>query len=134
MPRGITIYRSEQETVTNPDFAEGFRIVLRADDPLNMPKEIFLFRKELVNPETGAAADSFLGVCSPLDLSRYPANAPDPSRPRPFFRKSEADVIVANQHDAQKFWQSVSQEVQDLIDQLNLMDVLAPAVSVRFGD
>lgn len=102
---------------------KGFRVVIRVEEAVNMPKEIFGFHRVSVDALTGKSQDEFSFVCSPYDLATYPANLPDDSKD-PYFRKDSLDVVLPSVSAAQKFIDAVYEEVGMLVRLLCELDKL----------
>lgn len=70
------------------------RMTVVASDAENLPNEIFLHQKTVVNAALDEAQDEFVSICSPYDLSDYPVNEPNPTQSPQFFRKSTIDILL----------------------------------------
>lgn len=132
--RGITVRRQEQSRVFVPNRGEAFRLVVIAEDAVGMPAEVFAFQKTLVDPYESTTGDEFIFICSPFDLSIYPANEPDLTQWPSFFRKSAIDILLPTQAAAEDAWLAIKEEVAGLVTALNKLDVLRDAETYRVGD
>lgn len=102
---------------------ESFRMVIAAKYGDEIPNEIFLHQRSLVDPLNQAEyTDEFCAVCSAFDLSVYPANNPSPTQSPAFFRKAYVDVYLPSESVAMDFWNTVYGEVQVLVNSLNKLD------------
>jgi len=73
-----------------------FRLRVSVIDTREMPFEIFLHKQIVVDQVTDLRSHSFVSVCGPFELSRYPANAPEeqPTTLPAFYRLSYFDVVL----------------------------------------
>jgi len=101
-----------------------FRVKIVASDAEDMPNEIFGHQRTLVDPDTNEYQDEFCFVCSPFDLSTYPANEPDPTQTPQFFRKDTIDIYVPGIEIAESTISSVQEQVCHLITLLGKLDEL----------
>jgi len=132
--RGINLRRHAQTRLFVANRGDGFRFIVEAYDPLNMPAEIFLFEKRLIDPYTGTTTDRFVGVASPFDLVVFPANTPDDTQIPAYFRKSLIDGILPTQAQADDVWQLIYEEVNGLVEAMNRMEQLQETEDVRCGE
>ena len=103
---------------------EVFRLVCTVSDPIGMPAEIFGHEQTLVDPITGQQQDEFSFVCSPYELSIFPANEPDPTQSPQFFRKSEVDILLPTLLMYADTQQAITDQVTRLLDLLHALDNL----------
>lgn len=134
MSRRIKLTRFEQERNFVPNVGNGFRLVVQASDASLMPNEVFLFQRTLIDPKTATYDEEMIAVCSPVDLSTYPADEPAIGQTPAFFRKSRADLTVPSQLDAEKLWDEIYHEVVRLKSALDAMDILVQRESLWVGD
>ncbi len=134
MARGITLTRSAESIEAIENRGDGFRIQIVASAGLMMPNEVFLFKQNLINPNTGVTGDEFCAVTSPEDLVCFPVDAPKTGQSPPFFRKDTVDVIVGSRKTAQDLWEAVKDRVCELVLALNRKDQLVNIDSHRCGD
>jgi hypothetical protein len=128
--RGIRLRKSAQtQFVIN--HVSGFRFTVEAYEAYDMPNEIFLYLRGLLDPTTGEEADVFSNVCSSPDLEEYPAGAPT-GVPQ-FFRLASVDLVFRSVHEADEAWDLIQREVAVLVETLNKSDVLAVAADVEIG-
>ena len=107
-----------------------FRVQIVASDGENVPNEIFGHQRTLVDPLTSEYQDEFCFVCSPYDLSIYPANEPDPEQFPQFFRKDTIDILVPGIEIAQEVITEVQEQVCHLITLMEKLDELEAAAPV----
>ncbi len=130
--RGIDLTRYQETLEYSSELKKyGSRMRIEASNPLNMPAEIFLFRRTTKDPNTGLAFDEFIQVCSPDDLVTYPVGNPDYNLDFPFFRKSVIDALYPTRQKAEATWEDIQRQVADLIAEMNAMDVLSQTETVR---
>jgi hypothetical protein len=113
---------------------DSFRIRVTASSGVNMPEEIFGHQKTLVDPYTEETQDEFVFVCSPYDLSIYPANVPDEEQSPAFFRKSTVDILVPGIDMAEEVITSISEQVDELVKLLNRLDTLDEQTSTWYSE
>ena len=101
-----------------------FRIQIVASDAENMPNEIFGHQQTLVDPDTLEKQDEFCFICSPFDLSTYPANEPAPTQTPAFFRKDTIDILLPGVEIADEVIAEVNDQVAHLLVTLEKLDVL----------
>lgn len=132
--RGLTLTLYEPAIVPSPTLSgKAFRVRITATEPIMIPTEVFLHRKNTLNPLTGAVSDEFCAIVSPEDLVTYPVGEPNPTDDPPFFRLAEVDAPVASRTVALKLFDEVHEEVCRLIELLNKLDTLVEVQSVRCG-
>jgi len=131
--RGISLRRLEQSRVFVPNRGEAFRLVIVAEDAVQMSEEVFAHQKRLVDPYTGETGDEFVFVCSPFDLTIYPASEPDPTQFPPFFRKAQIDLLLPSTEAAETAWTVIYGEVCELVAAMNRNDRLAEGETIRCG-
>jgi|JI10StandDraft_1071094.scaffolds.fasta_scaffold467061_2 hypothetical protein len=132
-PRGITLQRYE---VLNVDYyyLGAFRLRVEATEALGMDDRVFLYQRGPINPYTNEATDSFVTVCSPVDMEDYPADEPDVRKTYPFFRKAEVELDFRTSAEAEEGWLAIVERVSNLVSSLNTLEDLTPTTSVRIGD
>ena len=106
-----------------------FRITVTASDALNMTNEIFAHKKTLVDPDPLVVQqDEFCFVCSPYDLSFYPADTPTPGQSPPFFRKASFDILLPSVDTFQKVYDEIKAQVDLLIETQRKLDILGTPI------
>lgn len=101
-----------------------FRIRGSIVENVNVPPEVFIHKKTLVNPATGQRLDDFVAVCGPYDLASYPALAPDPEIDPPFFRLASFDILVPGVGVADKVQAAIIEQLTLLTTLMKKMDDL----------
>ena len=114
----------------------GFRLRIDVAETIgDVPGEIFVYRSHPIDPNTGQAPrPDWLSVASFVDLSTYPAGAPDPATDYPFFRLNFIEVDVRSLAIYNQVWLEVQSSVANLINALNLADNLVVAEETWIGD
>lgn len=133
MPKGLTLQRYE---LLNVDYyyLSAFRLRLEVTDALDMDDRVFLFRRSPVNPYTNDVVDTFVTVCSPVDMEDYPPEEPDPAKTYPFFRKAELELDFRTSAEAEEAWLKIVDLLNNLVTSLTRLETLTPTTSVRIGD
>lgn len=104
-------------------WAGAFRMRIEASDPNNTGADpnVFLYRRDPVNPYTGEASDVFFAVASVADLADYPVGEPDPDKPYPFLRLDYIELDFRASSQAKEVWEIVVREVNALLECLGRM-------------
>lgn len=128
MSRGIRIEFLRGQYQAAPEATGGsIRVIARAIEASLMPLEIFLFRNSISNVATGQTRPEYIGVCSPVDLMRFPANEPligENDFPA-FYRLSEIDIFLPSWEAALVFFDKVSKNSDRLVAALAIADQLS---------
>jgi hypothetical protein len=101
-----------------------FRLHCEVTDALNVTRDIFLFKRSIADPLNDEVIDEFIAICSPFDLSTYPANEPDAQQDPPFFRKSEFDILLPSVASVVEVRTSVTSQLVSLLNMLKNLDRL----------
>lgn len=133
MARGITLNRYE---VINVDYLwlSAFRLKIVATDAVGLDNEIFLFRRNPQSPYTEEQTDTFITICSPVDMADFPVGAPDPLKTFPFFRAASVELDFRTVEQAEDSWVDIVREVGNLVTALNKLENLTPTLQLRIGD
>lgn len=123
MQYAITLTFQTPEPVTFRG-REVFRLVCTASGGTNMPNEIFGHQKALVDPTTGLQQDEFSFICSPYELSIFPANEPSVSQSPAFFRKAEIDILLPTVTMYTDTKAEITSQVDRLLTLLEALDTL----------
>jgi len=73
-----------------------FRLAGEIIEAVNVTTKVFLHQRTLIDPETEEYAEEFVAICSPFDLTLFPADAPDPDQSPAFYRKAVFDIPLPN--------------------------------------
>lgn len=137
--RGLRIETSTQ-LHTDPEEPNGirefgvWRVRMEVLGAVGMPKEIFVYRRELVDEAELLYEDVCLGPASAADLAEYPVGDPDPELAYPFFRKSYAIWDFRSISMGKTAVQQINDAITNLILAMNAADELVPRVTTVFGD
>lgn len=110
----FSVELSRQVVVEKGISSHDYRIKIIAANALNMPCEIFLFKRLF---DGVRHSDELVTVCKPGDLEEFPVCSPH--KGQNFFRMSVIDTVERSSRMAEKLWDSVSSETRVLIDALN---------------
>lgn len=117
------------------EYVEGrttaYRLKVQAVDPVNMPTEVFLYRRELFSALTTDIRDVFLAVCKPGDLEQFPAGAPLDGQEPPFFRLSYVDLVDPHIDLMEELWDAIQNDVVELVSALEANRFLARSGRVQ---
>lgn len=102
-----------------------FRCVVTVVEAIGLPKEIFAFRRTVVNAVENRYQDEFSFICSPYDLSTYPVGEPHPNLTPPFFRKDKISILLPSVESYHKFSEEVKSQVAHLIYMMDKLDDLS---------
>lgn len=130
--RGITITPEFQRDYV-PGSHDAFRIRLTASQAVDMPPEIFAYRALPLQPGQAERLGFFSHVCSPVDLDEFPVAAPRPNDTPPWFRLDSVDMLLRSRAEADDFFASVLEEVDNLIASMNAAETLVTQAPVRLG-
>lgn len=133
MARGITLTRLQETLVPFDSRGDAFRLQIIASLNTMMPKEVFGFRRNLLDPILGTTAEEFCFVTSPEDLVTLPIGAAAATASPPFYRKDTIDVLVASRLIAEQMWEEVHTRVCELVDALDRKDKLSVVETIRCG-
>lgn len=109
---------------------ETLRLAVTASNGTDMPDEIFLHQKSLVDVNTDLECDEFVAICSPYDLSIYPANEPDEDQIPPFFRKATLDILLPGVGTLVDVQADIEKQVCRLISLLDDLDTVSEVTEV----
>lgn len=113
---------------------ESARIRIEAKNGVGIPNEVFLYKREVFNPTTGEAADTFQCVSTLFYLATTPVDEPPENRNPPFFRKAYVDIIVPNSEAADEVAAEIQAEVARLVNDAKRELEVAKDSSVWLGD
>lgn len=102
-----------------------FRLQCEVVDAINVTKDVFLFKRSIVDPLIEEQADHFIAICSPFDLATYPANEPDLEQDPPFFRKSQMDILLPSVTQVVEVRASIQSQLLTLLLLLRNLDDLS---------
>lgn len=114
-------------TLVNVTWAGALRVRIEATEAEGLEKEVFVFRRNPLNPYTSDQLDEFMTVASPVDMSEYPIGEPDVDKAYPFFRKSVVELDFRSTLLADEAWMLIVEEVRVLTEALDRLEDLQPA-------
>lgn len=117
----------------NFQYLSVYRLRIEASEAVAMDSRIFVYRRDGVNPYTNDVTDTFFTVASPVDMSEYPPEEPDPQKAFPFFRKNFVELDFRSVALAEEAWLLIVQEANVLVHALNRMEQLVPIEEVQIG-
>jgi len=132
MLHSITITPWYQQVFV-PNQVDCYRLRLVASANQGMPLEVFRYLQMAAAPGESNGGGVCDGVCSPLDLVQYPADAPDPANPNPYYRLSYVDIIFPSQALALAFQQSVHANLTALVKSLAYADNLMTGTPITYS-
>lgn len=94
----------------------GYRMRVDASDGVGIDNEIFRYYEKPVNPITGVYPSVFHGVCTWVEMSDLPTDAPEADADPRAFRLTYFDIVVDTVDVAQEVWELVQAQVQALLD------------------
>jgi hypothetical protein len=124
MERGLRLQRSEM-TRRNTVGLGVFRVRWDIVDVLNMPAEVFLYRRRPPHPKDPTPVDDFMTVCSAPDLADYPAAEPTLETDLPFFRLNYVEMDFRAVSEADSTTPIIEKALLRLIDALKAADDLS---------
>ncbi len=101
-----------------------FRLQCEVIDAINVTKDVFLYKRSIVDPLLADQADHFIAICSPFDLATYPANEPDAEQDPPFFRKNVIDILLPSVTQVVEVRSSIQSQLLNLLMLLRNLDNL----------
>jgi hypothetical protein len=100
----------------------------------NVDPNIFLYQRIAAVNDSEDDQDTFVGICSPVDLEDYPASAPASSSTDPaYFRMADIDIVVRSRTLMDNLWQQIVNDVDELVDTIAGICELGDPVVVEFG-
>lgn len=102
---------------------DAYRVRMEVTDAVVVSPHVFVHKREPVNPYALTYQDEFSYVAGPSQIVTYPEVVPDLEK-SPYFRKSVVDVILPTVQIANRFIETVKQELACLIETYDLLDAL----------
>ncbi len=133
MARALRVKKFDAGPNVNYAYLSAYRLRLVIDRAVEMDDRVFLFRRDPVNPYTGDHLDTFVTVCSPVDMADYPPEDPDPNKQYPFFRKNAVELDFRATSQADEAYAVIVRELTALVFALNRLDRLQEADSQWVG-
>lgn len=101
-----------------------FRCAITVKEAIGLPREIFAFKRTVVDFARGEFQDEFSFVCDPYALSAYPVGEPHPGSSEPYFRKAEIDILLPSVRIYDRFVMEVKQQIEHLLYMMDRLDRL----------
>lgn len=113
-----------------------FRLRLDAFSIPEAPADphVFLYRRDTANPYDGSVNDTFFSICGPVEMADYPVGEPSSETPYTFFRLNYIEVDVYSRTIANRLYNEVVEEVDNLLKALDLLDTIVPLSTVEVGN
>lgn len=100
-----------------------FRLKVDVVGSGGMDGRVFLFQRKPYNAYLEAEEDIFLTVCSPVDMTDYPPDAPDDDK-KPFFRKSSVTLDLRSTEDLDYAYTTIKSLCDQLVSAMDRLDTL----------
>jgi len=110
---------------------EGYRLTVEISEASEMPKEIFVYRAQMMDPFTRLQKAEFEHVAMPSDLEETPINGVTEDSPL-LFRLSTLDVLYRDKEELEQHWQDLQVDIQFLVSQLNRLDDDKLTIAVNY--
>ena len=123
MARSLKIKWSSSNYRLHAD--DGIRVRIYVDCASGLDTRIFAYRMLPINAG-GARAGFFSHICSPVDMTEYPADEPRAEESPEWLRLSFVDVFVRSVTEAEDFIDIVRQDARRLVSTLAKMDTIFP--------
>jgi len=123
----------EREFYTN--VVEGrtlaYRMVVRVTDYHNVDPNIFLYRRDPDAVVETEPSDTFVAVCTPVDLETYAVGAPVSDHDH--FRVAEVDLVSRNAEQLETAWDLMKIDRDELIRTLQALDEVTATETSVYG-
>jgi hypothetical protein len=129
MEHGITIKKFAQANYVDAR-TQGYRIRIETSDGVNMDDKIFVYRVELLDPDTGLKKGKFSHIASPTDLEQYP---PTYNPEENWYRRDFVDLVFRSIQEGEETYLLIVQDIHELIDSLDLIDDIELAEEIVIG-
>lgn len=133
MARALNVQKLDAGQNINYEWMSAYRLKLVIAEAVDMDNRVFLFQRSPPDPTTGNTTDTFVTVCSPVDMEDYPPDAPDSAKQYPFFRLSSVELDFRATSQADEAYAIIMRELNVLIFALNRLDQLKVSNSVWVG-
>lgn len=121
MPRSIKVQWSSSNYRLHRD--DGIRVRIWVDCATGLDTRVFAYRQMPINA-SGGQAGFFSHICSPSDMTEYPADEPRANESPEWFRLSFVDVFLRSVTEADDFIQIVREDILRLLTTLATMDTI----------
>lgn len=111
---------------------QAWRMRITVTDYYNIDPNIFMYLRTGPNA-AGVLQDTFESVASPVDITEYPAGAPDTNQDPAFYRLAEIDILSRNRTLLDETWRLIKADRDELVRTMtNICELEEDAVS-RYG-
>jgi hypothetical protein len=110
------------------------RLRVTASDGEEMPDEVFLHQRTLVDADTDEWQDEFVAICSPYDLSDYPVDEPTTGQFPTYFRKATADIYLPGISVFSEVKEDIEAQIRFLVQLLNKLEELDTVEEIWIPD
>ncbi|NMA17137.1 MAG: hypothetical protein GX935_07840 [Erysipelotrichia bacterium] len=104
-----------------------YRMTVRVTRAHRVDPNIFLYRRDASNPPV----DTFIAVCTPVDLEEYGAG--DPRQSDRYFRTAELDLIARSAAELEDAWQLICADRDELVRTLHTMETATGTQISAYG-
>ena len=111
-----------------------FRLRIVASNGEDMPNEIFLHQRTLIDAVEETTRDEFVCIASAFDMSIYPINDPEETQSPAFFRKDTMDIYLPSVTVVDEVIDEVEAQVAALINVMRTLDELSALEPIWIPD
>jgi len=110
------------------------RLRVTASNGEEMPDEVFLHQRTLVDTDTDEWQDEFVAICSPYDLSDYPVDEPTTEQFPAYFRKATADIYLPGISVFSEVKEDIEAQIRFLVQLLDKLEELDTVEEIWIPD
>lgn len=107
-----------------------YRIACEISEAVAVTTKVFLHKRVPLEPGSEELVEEFVAICSPFDLTLFPADEPDGVTDPPFYRKASFDIPLPSVSAAAEVMTSVDAQLTLLCQLLSQLDVMAEVSDV----
>lgn len=133
MARALKVKKLDAGPNVNYLHLSAFRLRIEIEEAIDMDDRVFLYQREPVNPHTNDYLDSFVTICSPVDMEEFPPEEPDPDKQYPFFRRNYVELDFRATSQAEEAFNLIREELNVLVIALNRLEQLHVAEEFWVG-
>jgi hypothetical protein len=91
-----------------------------AESAVEMPKEIFIFQRNVAPAQTANAqpTDQFTCLADPVDLEEIPVDVPDLLNEMPYYRSATVDLLFRDMITLEETKTLIAEDIQILVNSL----------------
>lgn len=129
----LKLTRYEVQNI-NWEYYGVFRLRVEASDAEGegLDANVFIYQRTIVDPYSSTVCDRFVAVAGPAQFAMYPAEEPNTEHGYPFYRLPYVELDFLAQSEAEKFWNTVKNEVDILIQGMQRAQELSAVEVVWF--